>query len=169
MLQKVIAGLKCSSPLEFIGIFSYGFGFNDWHRQTSFFLCILVSADMQLRQAGLLPLESCTLFVTVLPIESSLQLWFVCRVCFRGACTGAIWAFLHLWQEVWSWRLWNQGFHGQRAKWKHLQLLCPALLLGLSQITLITTLNLPPFNMRPGWWWEKGWSCDAGTVQASAR
>lgn len=68
MLQKVIVGLKRSPPLEFLGIFSYGFGFNDWHKQTSFFLYTLVSAGVQLWQAGLLPLESYTPFITVLPI-----------------------------------------------------------------------------------------------------
>lgn len=69
MLRKVTAELKSSPPLEFIGIFSYCLcQFNDWHKQMSFFLYILVSAGMQLWQAGLFPLESRTLFVTVLPI-----------------------------------------------------------------------------------------------------
>lgn len=49
-----------------------------------------------------------------------------------------------------------------------LQFLCPALLLGLRRTTLIIMLSSPPFNMRSGGWWETGWSCGAGAVQASA-
>lgn len=90
----------------------------------------------------------------------SLWLWFVCRVHFRGACTGAM-----------------EGGVGSEAtepqfSWVKgkvetpLGFLCPAWLLGLIHRSLIITLCWPPFKMRSGQRWEKVQSHGEGAVQA---
>lgn len=112
----------------------------------SFFLYISSLTD-------LLPLESCTLFVTVLPISLLPNVRVsLAVVCAQGAFQGSVYSCcmgVYTYGRRYGHGDSSQGFCGQSGSTSWVS--PRSLALGLSQITLIITLNLPLFNMRLGW------------------